>query len=144
MPTIDDLNLITNPSFTEGLTGWDELLAAGDPAEPPSDATPQPFLHYTSGTTGRPKGTQTPPTMFAGGDSIAHHIELVQQLAAARGGAGGVSMVVSPLYHTGPLGSVRALATGQSLVVLGRFNGENVLLVSADDRVAAYRVQLLR
>ena len=109
----------------EGLTGWDELLAAGDPAEPPSDATPQPFLHYTSGTTGRPKGTQTPPTMFAGGDTIEEHFQRVRD--NSRFGDPGVSMIVSPMYHTGPLGSVRAVAGGHSLVVLGRFNAEKVL-----------------
>ncbi len=109
----------------EGVTPWLDFIAQGSTAEPPTHMQPQPFLHYTSGTTGRPKGTNTPPTMFAGGDDIAHHFELVRN--NPRLGARGVSMIVSPLYHTGPLGSVRALAVGSAVVILGRFNAENVL-----------------
>ena len=108
-----------------GLTAWTDFLARAADTEPPTDRRPQPFLHYTSGTTGRPKGVETPPTMFLGGDSIAEHFDRVRN--NPRLAERGVSMVVSPLYHTGPLGSVRSLAAGHSLVVLGRFNAESVL-----------------
>ena len=108
-----------------GLTAWTDFLARAADIEPPTDRRPQPFLHYTSGTTGRPKGVETPPTMFLGGDSIAEHFDRVRN--NPRLAERGVSMVVSPLYHTGPLGSVRSLAAGHSLVVLGRFNAESVL-----------------
>ncbi len=108
-----------------GVTPWLDFLRRGDDREPPADQRPKPFLHYTSGTTGRPKGAETPPTMFAGGATVAEHIGIVQQ--NPRLAERGVSLVVSPLYHTGPLGSVRALAAGHTLVVLGRFNAENVL-----------------
>jgi long-chain acyl-CoA synthetase len=104
---------------------WEHFVARGEDIEPPSDMAPQPFLHYTSGTTGRPKGTQTPPTMFAGGATVAEHFELVRENPRFAGG--GVSLVVSPLYHTGALGSVRAVTAGLTLVILGRFNAENVL-----------------
>ncbi|NJN52392.1 MAG: AMP-binding protein [Gammaproteobacteria bacterium] len=107
------------------LTHWRDFIATGSSEAPPTTQSPRPFLHYTSGTTGRPKGAETPPTMFAGGASVAEHFELVRN--NPRLGERGVSLVVSPLYHTGPLGSVRALAVGNSLVVLGRFNAENVL-----------------
>ncbi len=108
-----------------GVLSWEAFLERGEDTDPPSDMAPKPFLHYTSGTTGRPKGTETPPTMFAGGVTVAEHFEIVGQ--NARFAAGGVSLVVSPLYHTGPLGSVRAVTAGQTLVILGRFNAENVL-----------------
>ena len=116
-----------------GVEAWQSFSASGSPEEPPTDMTPQPFLHYTSGTTGRPKGAQTPPTMFAGGKTIAEHMDLVQN--NPRLGEKGVSMVVSPLYHTGPLGSVRAVAAGFSLVILGRFNAENVLQAIDEHKV---------
>jgi long-chain acyl-CoA synthetase len=108
-----------------GAVSWGDFVARGKDEEPPTDMKPKPFLHYTSGTTGRPKGAETPPTMFAGGETIAEHIAKVQsnpQIASEV-----VSMVVSPLYHTGPLGSVRGVAAGQTLVILGRFNAEKVL-----------------
>ncbi len=118
-----------------GLTAWEDFLASGADREPPSAQPPKPFLHYTSGTTGQPKGAETPPTMFAGGASVAEHIGLVQQ--NPRLGERGVSLVVSPLYHTGPLGSVRAVAAGHTLVVLGRFNAENVLRAIATHKVTS-------
>jgi len=108
-----------------GVVPWNEYIARGRDEEPPTHMTPKPFLHYTSGTTGRPKGTETPPTMFAGGATIAEHMEKVQN--NPRLVPGGVSLVVSPLYHTGPLGSVRSVCAGITLVILGRFNAENVL-----------------
>ena len=39
----------------------------------------------------------------------------------------GLTLVVSPLYHTGPLISVRAIAAGTPLVILGRFDAERTL-----------------
>lgn len=120
----------------DDLTPWQDFLASGSTQEPPTDMPPKPFLHYTSGTTGRPKGASTPPTMFAGGESVANHFEIVRANAIAAGAVGrGVSMVVSPLYHTGPLGSVRSVALGNSLVILGRFNAENVLQAIQDHKV---------
>ena len=109
-----------------GLTPWSDWLAAAPNAEPPSDMPPRPHLHYTSGTTGRPKGAETPPAMFPAGASVA---ELFAQLRSQMAELGDRSpgMVVSPLYHTGPLGSVRALGGGNALVVLSRFDAEQAL-----------------
>jgi len=109
-----------------GVTAWEGWLAEASPDEPPTDRPPRPHLHYTSGTTGRPKGTQTPPTMFPAGATVA---EFVETLRAQRQTVGDRSpvLVVGPLYHTGPLGAVRQLAAGASVVVLSRFDPEAVL-----------------
>ena len=74
---------------------------------------------YTSGTTGRPKGVDLPPTMFAGGTTITEHIEA---LAKNRFAQVGTHLVVGPMYHTGPLSGVRILAVGVPVVVLNRFD----------------------
>jgi acyl-CoA synthetase (AMP-forming)/AMP-acid ligase II len=108
----------------EGLLGWEQWLAGASPAEPPSDVAPLPNLMYTSGTTGRPKGVDLPPTMFAGGGTIAEHVEA---LGKNRFAAFGTHLVVGPMYHTGPLSGVRLLAAGVPVVVLGRFDAEAVL-----------------
>ena len=50
-------------------------LAASSGEEPPNDMAPRPNLLYTSGTTGFPKGTPLPPTMFAGGDTVGEHLD---------------------------------------------------------------------
>lgn len=105
------------------VTPWDAWLAAQSGDEPPGDLRPLPNLLYTSGTTGRPKGTELPPTMFAGGETVAEHLA---RLGANPMGAG-PHLVVGPMYHTGPLSGSRLLAAGVPAVILGRFNAEKTL-----------------
>jgi long-chain acyl-CoA synthetase len=108
----------------DGARSWEEWLAAASPAEPSPDVEPRPNLMYTSGTTGRPKGVELPPTMFAGGGTMTEHVAALAQSAFA---GFGTHLVVGPMYHTGPLSGVRLLAAGIPVVVLGRFDAENVL-----------------
>jgi long-chain acyl-CoA synthetase len=111
-------------SDEHGIRSWEEWLAAASPREPSSDVEPRPNLMYTSGTTGRPKGVELPPTMFAGGGTMTEHVEALGRSAFA---GFGTHLVVGPMYHTGPLSGVRLLAAGVPVVVLGRFDAENVL-----------------
>ncbi len=106
------------------VVAWDQWLGGGDPSPPPDDVVPRPNLLYTSGTTGRPKGTELPPTMFAGGATMAEHLEALGQNAFA---AFGTHLVVGPMYHTGPLSGMRLLAAGVPSVILGRFDAEATL-----------------
>lgn len=106
------------------VASWEDWLAASSGAEPPVDVPPRPNLLYTSGTTGRPKGVDLPPQMFAGGSTITEHIEV---LANNRFAKVGTHLVVGPMYHTGPLSGVRTLAVGTPVVVLNKFDAEAVL-----------------
>lgn len=108
-----------------GVEPFEAFLAASSPAPCREDHPPRPNLLYTSGTTGRPKGTELPPTMFAAGVTIAEHVERLAQSPFAL--AGSPHLIVGPLYHTGPLSGSRSLAGGTSLVILGRFDAESVL-----------------
>ena len=108
----------------EGATPWDQWLAAGPDEDPPGEVAPLPNLMFTSGTTGRPKGTDLPPTMFAGGATITEHLEA---LGFSRFAAHGTHLVVGPMYHTGPLTGLRTLLTGVPTVILGRFDAEATL-----------------
>ena len=87
---------------------------------------------YTSGTTGRPKGTYLPPTMFAGGVTMAEHLEALGQSRLA---GYGTHLVVGPMYHTGPLTGMRLLAAGVPSVILGRFDAEATLRAIEEHRV---------
>ena len=107
-----------------GLVSFEAWLAASSAAEPPVDVAPRPNLMYTSGTTGRPKGVDLPPTMFAGGATIVDHVDA---LKSNRFAALGTHLVVGPMYHTGPLSGVRLLAVGVPVVVMNRFDAEAVL-----------------
>ncbi len=111
-----------------GVTDWSEWLAAQSGDEPDQSVQPRPNLLYTSGTTGRPKGTDLPPTMFAGGDTVDEHLANFKAGVLERtGGVIGPQLVVGPMYHTGPLSGTRQLIAGVSSVILGRFSAEKTL-----------------
>ena len=72
-----------------GLTPWQDFLAGGRDVEPPTHQAPRPYLHYTSGTTGRPKGAVTPPNMFPATATVAEFFQaLREQVALAAPGPG--------------------------------------------------------
>ena len=104
---------------------WERWLADAPPPPPPQQLAPRPNLMYTSGTTGFPKGTEMPPTMFAPGDTVAEHV--ANMMDTHPFAHLGTHLVVGPMYHTGPLTSVRLLGGGVPLVVLDRFDAEAVL-----------------
>ena len=103
---------------------WDAWLASSVAGAPSLDIEPRPNLLYTSGTTGRPKGTELPPTMFAGGRTMAEHLE---GLKANRFAQFGTHLVVGPMYHTGPLSGMRLLVAGIPSVILAKFDAEATL-----------------
>ena len=105
-------------------THWQAWLDAASGKAPSFEHAPRPNLLYTSGTTGRPKGTELPPTMFAGGDTVEAHLELLALNPLAEFGT---HLVAGPMYHTGPLSGARLLAAGVPSVILGRFDAEKTL-----------------
>jgi long-chain acyl-CoA synthetase len=115
-PTSDDESLRVVP--------WDEWLAAAESNNPSDQIHPLPNMLYTSGTTGVPKGTELPPTMFAGGATVAEHLK---GLVSSRFAGFGTHLIVGPMYHTGPLNGMRILAAGVPVVVLHHFDAEATL-----------------
>lgn len=93
---------------------------------------PRPPMLFTSGTTGRPKPVEQPPTMFPRVDTVAELLVAFEDnpLAAFR-----PHLVVGPLYHTGPLTAVRLLLAGTPLVVIPRFDAEDVLRAIEEHRI---------
>ena len=111
---------------------WDRWLATGPDTDPPGHLTPRPHLMFTSGTTGRPKGTDLPPTMFAGGATMVEHTEALKGNRYAKYGT---HLVVGPMYHTGPLAGLRTLIAGVPTVILGRFDAETTLAAIERHRI---------
>ncbi len=102
--------------------GFDSWLAP-TPSAPRLDRPARTLLVYTSGTTGRPKGTEMRwlPSLPA---TVGQHLET---LAARSPFPPGPHLVVGPLHHTGPLSALRHALAGGAVVVLGRFDPEAVL-----------------
>lgn len=117
----------------DGLSPWEQWLADAEGKEPDATLEPRPNLLYTSGTTGRPKGTPLPPNTFVGGDTIAEHVEKLRSGTFAEHGT---HLIIGPMYHTGPLSGVRLLAAGVPVIVLGRFDAEATLAA-----IERYRVE---
>lgn len=117
-----------------GVESWDEWLARASDAAPPTDMKPLPYMHYTSGTTGRPKGAETPPNMFPREADVAGLFRVLNQAVAA--GRPGPILLVGPAYHTGPLGSIRQLAGGRPLIVMPKFDAEQILVQIERHRIA--------
>jgi len=109
-----------------GVVSWDTWLAKA-PAESPQveHLSPLPHLHYTSGTTGFPKGTETPPAMWLGGETIGEHVQRISD--SPNLSSGRLGLTIAPLYHTGPLSGIRGLLGGNRSVILGRFDPREVL-----------------
>jgi acyl-CoA synthetase (AMP-forming)/AMP-acid ligase II len=106
--------------------------AGGD--EPPASLVPRRSMLYTSGTSGVPKATELPLTMFAGGATIAEH---VANLAKAAAGRPGPHLVCGPMHHTGPLSGLRHLAAGSQTAVLRRFGAQAALAAIERHQIAS-------
>ncbi|WP_327731963.1 AMP-binding protein [Streptomyces sp. NBC_00487] len=111
---------------------WDLWLAAAPAGRTvPTDRPARPPLVYTSGTTGRARGTEVRWVSGPVADSSAY----LTAMSARPGFPPGPHLVCGPLQHNAPLTSLRHLAAGQPVVVLGRYDAETFL-----SRVERWRV----
>jgi long-chain acyl-CoA synthetase len=106
-----------------GLVAWSDWIASAPPTTDFPDRPARPAMVYTSGTTGRARGTQTRWVL----KPVAHHREYLELLRERAQFPEGVHLVVGPLQHNGPLTAVRHLLLGRPVVVVGKFDGTAVL-----------------
>ncbi|SCW47326.1 Acyl-CoA synthetase (AMP-forming)/AMP-acid ligase II [Sphingobium faniae] len=115
----------------EGVIAWESWIAAASTQEPDHDVPPLPHLHYTSGTTGRPKATETPPQYFPRVATVKALAEAIRPRITPSPG-----IAVGPLYHTGPLGMARNVFGGMSLITVEHFDAERTLALIEKYKVA--------
>ncbi len=118
------------PGFTP-----DDEVRAGQSADPPAERTAGATMHYTSGTTGRPKGVRRPlPGLDP--DTAAELGTALPQFFGISAGAPNVHLVTSPHYHTAvTLFGGSALHMGHCLVYMDTWDSERMLAL-----VERYRV----
>lgn len=118
---------------TGAVTPWTGWLAAASDDDPPSDVPALPFLSYTSGTTGIPKGVNALAGSPVPGTTVDAYVRSMRSLPLAQWPG---HLVVGPLHHTGPLAGVRLVACGMPVTVLERFDAESVLAAVDRYRIA--------
>ena len=114
-----------------GLIHWENWLDAASDADPDPSVAPLPHLHYTSGTTGRPKATETPPQYFPRLPTVQALAESIRARVTPSPG-----IAVGPLYHTGPLGMARNVMGGMALITVEHFDAEHTLALIEQHKVA--------
>jgi len=111
-----------------GLISWDAWIASAPTRDDFPVRPARPAMVYTSGTTGRARGTQTRWVIAP----VQTHLDYLAKLRERAQFPAGPHIVVGPLQHNGPLTSVRHLLLGQPVVVVGKFDALEVLRLIDD------------
>ncbi|MCC6436595.1 MAG: AMP-binding protein [Acidimicrobiales bacterium] len=118
----------------DGYDAYEDAVAA-QPADPLPDRVEGADMLYSSGTTGRPKGVQTPRT----GEPLGTPPSLIGVLALLFGmDQDAVYLSPAPLYHAAPLRfSMGVHRLGGTVVVMEHFDAEAALALIDRHRVTA-------
>ena len=110
-------------------------LAAGQPTGLPPGRTAGATMHYTSGTTGRPKGVRRPLSGLDPDDAAELNTALAQFFGITAGRPN-VHLVTSPNYHTAvTVFGGAALHMGHTLVCMDSWDAERALALVERHRV---------
>lgn len=109
-----------------GFRSWSDLTD-GQPDTAPTDRTAGQPMHYTSGTTGRPKGVRRQLSGLAPDDAGMLFTFLLQMFGIAPDD-GHVHICGSPLYHTAVLAfASSSLHLGHTVVLMDKWTPETML-----------------
>ena len=107
----------------EGVVTWDAWIAASSKTHEFQVRPPRPVMVYTSGTTGRARGTET-RWVLTPVETSDDYLRVLRERAQFPSGA---HIVVGPLQHNGPLAAVRHLLLGETVIIMGRFDAARAL-----------------
>lgn len=110
-------------SDAPGTVQWSDWVSTAQVPSDFADRPANPAMVYTSGTTGRARGTKTRWVLAP----VNTHREYLAKLRERAQFPEGPHVVVGPLQHNGPLTSVRHLLLGRPVVVVNKFDGADVL-----------------
>ena len=114
-----------------GVIAWDTWLASASERSEFPERPARAVMVYTSGTTGRARGTET-RWVLAQVETSRDYLRVLRERAQFPPGP---HIVVGPLQHNGPLAAVRHLLLGEPVVIMGRFDAERVLELIDEHRV---------
>lgn len=110
-------------SDAPGSVQWSDWTTSVEAPSDFPDRPANPAMVYTSGTTGRARGTKTRWVLAP----VSTHREYLDKLRERAQFPDGPHIVVGPLQHNGPLTAVRHLLLGRPVIVVNRFDGAEVL-----------------
>ena len=117
-----------------GFRSWEELTA-GQPSTNPEDRAAGQATHYTSGTTGRPKGVRR-ALVPIDPDDLAELYTGLQGMFGIFANDGNVHICGSPLYHTAPLmWFAGALHMGHPAVLMDKWDPVEMMELIDEHRV---------
>ena len=112
-----------------------EQVREGQPTSLPDDRTAGAAMHYTSGTTGRPKGVRRPLSGLDP-DVAAELLSVLPQFFGITAGPPNVHLVTSPHYHTAvTVFGGGAVQMGHRLVYMDGWDSEQALALVEQHRV---------
>src|SRR5206468_4099971 len=126
---LEELNIDPKSLFAvgdvDGFRSFDELK---DPStEPPENRTAGATMHYTSGTTGRPKGVRR-PLGDVDPDTAFGMASLLLSLFGIEAKGDNVHLVPAPLYHTAAMTfGMNSLHMGHTVVLMDKWGAEETL-----------------